>query len=37
VTGILIQWVPGHGGDVWYVKHENGDIAVYSIEEFMIV
>jgi hypothetical protein len=31
--GTLLQWVPGHGGDVWAVKHASGDVAVYSVNE----
>lgn len=30
-------WVPGHGGDVWFVQHDNGDIAVYSFTELEVV
>lgn len=30
--GVVLNWVPGHGGDVWYVKQDNG-IAAYSYTE----
>lgn len=33
-TGILSGYVPGHGGDVWWVNHDNGTIGAYSINEF---
>jgi len=33
VTGVLQKWVPGHGGDMWYVKHDNGKMAVYAFDE----
>ena len=29
----VLDWVPGHGGDVWFCKHENGDIGAYTISE----
>ena len=35
--GRLLNWVPGHGGDVWFVQHESDDIAAYSITEFAIL
>jgi hypothetical protein len=31
--GVAIQYVPGHGGDVWSVRHDDGDIAVYVFSE----
>jgi hypothetical protein len=31
--GRLLNWVPGHGGDVWAVDHGGRRIAVYSIDE----
>jgi len=26
-------WVPGAGGDVWWVKHEDGTIGAYMYDE----
>jgi len=41
-NGIAVQYVPGHGGDVWYVAHSVNeqedkytDIAVYCFDEFL--
>jgi len=31
--GIIRGWVPGHGGDVWWVEQDNG-VAAYSTSEF---
>ena len=28
-----IGYVPGHGGDVWWCKHEDGSVAAYSFME----
>ncbi len=35
-TGTILDYVPGHGGDVWWVRHdgnEGKDIAPYSFRE----
>ena len=32
--GVVENYVPGHGGDVWFVKHEGGAVAVYGTDEF---
>ena len=35
-TGTIIDYVPGHGGDVWWVRHDDNegkDIAAYSFTE----
>lgn len=32
--GTLKGWIPGHGGDVWWIEHANGSIGAYSIDEF---
>ena len=35
VTGTVDGWVPGHGGDVWWVKHEgNNEVGAYCFTEF---
>ena len=31
--GTVSQIVPGHGGEVWVVTHEDNVKAVYSIDE----
>jgi len=31
--GVINQEVPGHGGDVWFVEHDNGGIAAYCVDE----
>ena len=33
--GIVKNWVPGHGGDVWFVQHSNdsNDIGAYTFTE----
>lgn len=38
MPGVILDHVPGHGGDVWYVKHpgELGEVAaVYSVAEML--
>lgn len=30
--GTVLNWVPGHGGDVWFVQQDNG-IAAYCYTE----
>jgi len=35
LTGIVIGYVPGHGGDVFWVKHDGtNEIGAYSYTEF---
>jgi hypothetical protein len=37
ITGVVRGWVPGHGGDVWFVQHDNSDdIGVYSVDEMEV-
>ena len=26
-------WVPGAGGDLWIIEHEDSTVAVYSFDE----
>jgi len=33
VTGTLHGYVPGHGGDVWWMKHDDGTESAYSTRE----
>ncbi len=33
-VGEIVNWVPGHGGDVWWVKHDSGEVAAYCFTEF---
>jgi len=32
-TGTVQGFVPGHGGDVWWVQHDTGEVAPYSFDE----
>jgi hypothetical protein len=34
ISGIIWGYVPGHGGDVYWVKHEDGTIGAYCFTEF---
>jgi len=36
-VGVVLYWVPGHGGDVWAVQHDNEDIGVYCYTELELV
>ena len=29
----LMSYVPGHGGDVWFCEHADGDVAAYGLRE----
>jgi len=31
--GSVRQWVPGHGGDVWFVQHDDRSVGAYRIDE----
>jgi len=34
VTGTVLQHVPGHGGDVWFVQHDDSDaVGAYTFTE----
>ncbi len=33
-VGVVHSYVSGHGGDVWWVRHEDGSVAVYMFDEF---
>jgi len=33
-VGVVWGYVPGHGGDVWWIKHEDGTIGAYMYDEF---
>lgn len=35
--GMITGVVPGHGGDVYWVKHEDDKVAPYSFSEFELV
>jgi hypothetical protein len=38
ITGVIDGWVPGHGCDVWWVRHDRSlDIGAYCFTEFMQV
>ena len=32
--GRIVQYVPGHGGVVWFVRHGDDSIAAYGYTEF---
>ncbi len=35
ITGTITGYVPGHGGDVWWVKHDESDnVGAYVFDEF---
>ena len=34
VKGEVVGYVPGHGGDVWWIKHDDGQIGAYVFDEF---
>ena len=31
--GIVLRHVVGHGGDVWWVRQDDGQVAAYSFDE----
>lgn len=33
-VGEVIGYVPGHGGDVWWVSHADGTTGAYMFDEF---
>lgn len=33
-VGKVLNYVPGLGGDVWWVEHEDGTVAPYCFTEF---
>ena len=34
ITGTVRTYVPGHGGDVWFVAHDgSGEVGAYSLTE----
>lgn len=34
IQGVIKCYVPGHGGDVWAIEHDDGSVAVYVYTEF---
>jgi hypothetical protein len=32
-VGQVHSYVPGHGGDVWFVMHEDGSVGAYGFPE----
>lgn len=32
-SGKYMGWVPGAGGDLWIIEHEDSTVAVYSFDE----
>jgi hypothetical protein len=37
VKGTYIGWVPGAGGDVWWVRHEDDSVGAYMFTEILDV
>lgn len=37
IAGTIKGWVAGHGGDVYWVEHEDGSVAAYGWSEFEVV
>ncbi len=35
--GTLTGYVPGHGGDVWWVKHDDASVAAYCFDEMELI
>jgi hypothetical protein len=34
LTGVVKTWVPGHGGDVWFVQHDGSEeVGAYCFTE----
>ena len=33
VAGQVQSYVPGHGGDIWFVRHEDGSVGAYGFPE----
>jgi len=32
--GEILGYIPGHGGDCWWIKHSNSTIGAYCFDEF---
>jgi hypothetical protein len=32
--GVVSGYVAGHGGDVWWVRHDSGSVGAYMFTEF---
>ena len=32
--GTVLGYVPGHGGDVWWIEHVDGQVGAYCYDEF---
>lgn len=35
--GTVVGYVPGHGGDVWWVRHDDETVGVYIFDEFELL
>ena len=35
--GTVLGFIPGHGGDCWWIKHDSGDIGAYCYDEFEVL
>ncbi len=36
-AGVVTGYVPGHGGDVWWVNHNDGTCGAYVFNEFHLI
>lgn len=34
IEGVILDAVPGHGGDVWWIEHNNKEVGAYCFTEF---
>lgn len=32
-NGVYKSWVPGAGGDLWWIEHEDGSVGAYAYTE----
>jgi len=31
--GTVLSWIPGHGGDAWWLRHDDGGVGAYLVNE----
>ena len=34
VKGTIVGYIPGHGGDLWWIRHDDGTVGAYVFDEF---
>ena len=37
IKGTIVDYVSGHGGDVWWVKHDDGNVGAYVFDELEMI